>query len=288
MENIIKENIPFNIGKNNLLHLEGSEKVNFIWVNSTYKYTLGNEDSTMGYSSGFNSIETSITEGFWLAGLPVSIVQWELLKMPSKPWFNGKFIFGVSWLESLSFLNKLNILYQNLLPQGYIFSLPTELQWEFCSKQESCYLGLEKFTSSMDNPEFYYECTNLQKSYSKLIKEGNRFHNLFSCGGEWCFNIAAYYSKVIENWNGYLEDYWIGEENLDSFWNKEDNNRELIKLRIVRGVSDIYYQRFMLDNDQDRFVINGKEFYHHIGFRICVRRKTKWDYPPRSAESSED
>ncbi|WP_309398598.1 protein kinase domain-containing protein [Cerasicoccus maritimus] len=75
------------------------------------------------------------TQGFWICQHETT--QEEFLKLmgydPSENKHPKNPVENVSWDEAMTFCAKLNDKYRGLLPEGYVFSLPTQAQFEYAS-----------------------------------------------------------------------------------------------------------------------------------------------------------
>ena len=127
----IKLNNPFTVE----LELPDSAKpLEMRWIEGSV-FQMGSPEDEPWRDSYYSRLPVEITlnHGYWLGQYPVTQAQWqaamqyfpELTTMhPDCPMVN------INWYQAISFCEALNARYVDQLPKGYIFSLPTNAQWE--------------------------------------------------------------------------------------------------------------------------------------------------------------
>ena len=284
----------FEIEKNFKIPLNLSQEVlhlSLIWVNAG-DFVLGNHHEEHFIETGKDAmmdelllsvreINTRISKGFWLSQFLITQAQWEALgNLPSNHrdtwaqnnenpfWMKPNYpVCGVSWLEAMLFCRVLNIRYKDKLPEGYHFSLPTELQWEYTSKT-----GVEKDEYTLSFDEFLKMYNILEvKEVGKRKPNSWGFYDMLGNIREMCYDIAAYYAipnsiddcsyPIIEN---KIID-WVGNKEPEDFIAAA----RTIEERVVRG-GYVSTHREMRLHYADMIPL--------VGFRVCLRPIIDWEY----------
>ena len=82
--------------------------------------------------------EVTLTQGFFLGKFEVTQEQWKAVMGTSPSEFFGpkRPVENISWDQAKRFCQELSILEQKAgrLPEGWIYDLPTEAQWEYACR----------------------------------------------------------------------------------------------------------------------------------------------------------
>lgn len=134
-----------------------------------------------------------ITEGFWLSQYEVTQLEYEQImkENPSPRKKDQAPVMGVTWEQAMQFCKKLTEYERsaNQLLDGYIYTLPTEAQWEY-----ACRAGIERYGSS--------KMSKMTKYSRALIKVGQGvksnpwgLYNMLDSVPEWCLDWYAAYPQ---------------------------------------------------------------------------------------------
>jgi formylglycine-generating enzyme required for sulfatase activity len=101
---------------------------------------------TRGYTFASPITLVALTRGFWLGATEVTQSQWQAVMVNNPSHFKGTnlLVEQVSWSEAMEFCRKLTERERlaGRLPEGYIYTLPTEAQWEYaCLAGTTGYYG---------------------------------------------------------------------------------------------------------------------------------------------------
>ena len=156
-----------------------------------------------GFDYGEKPHKVTITKPFYIGKFEITQRQYESIigKNPTDDTDKGdnKPVVRVRWVDAIKFCTLLNYKYENLIPKGYKFTLPTEAQWEY-----ACRAG----TTSVYN-NGYDDGTNIEEvawfidnSQRKLFPVGQKqpnawgIYDMHGSVSEWCYDI---YEKYLES-----------------------------------------------------------------------------------------
>ncbi len=168
--------------------------ITLLWI-PPGSYIMGAPEGTFEDKSH----TVSLTKGLWMGRTEVTQAQWQSLMGNNPSSFKGPNmpVEQVDWNDANRFARKLTEreLSAGHLPQGLIFSLPTEAQWEY-----ACRAGSKK-----DHPEDIDEIAwNLENSGRQTKPAGTKKPNawglqdMFGNVSEWCLDWYQPYSSGNE------------------------------------------------------------------------------------------
>lgn len=215
-----------------LIFLEGQEKlsIEMIWINPG-NFIMGSPQTEKARSGSESQFKVEISKGYWIGKFPVTQLQWNALmnldykklsfdeiamhqtctntdedSMAYSIWpLKNKLstyelnrpATHVNWQDAMLFCEKLNIVYKQILPEGYQFSLPTEAMWEF-----ACRAGTitSRYNGEPEEDLFeiaWFNKNSNQKSHAVGLKKPNVW-GLFDMLGnvyEWCLDDFMLYPE---------------------------------------------------------------------------------------------
>ena len=94
-------------------------------------FSMGSRKASNG-----KKLNITLTKDFALGKFEVTQEQYEAVMRNNPSLYKAKKkpVENVNWYHAKAFCEKLNQLYKSKLPDGYIFDLPTEAQWEFAAR----------------------------------------------------------------------------------------------------------------------------------------------------------
>ena len=205
-----------------------------------------------GYLSYGGPHRATLTRDFYLAQTEVTQAQWKAVMGNNPSNFKGDDlpVEQVSWNDAMSFCGKLNSM--GRAPNGWMFTLPTETQWEYAALggNKSCgykYSG----SDNADNVAWYYENSGdrrLDESSWDVDKLGSNHCKTHPVGRKMA-NELGLYDMSGNVWEWCLDD-----------WNNDSSKQ---------------WAEFTRDNDQggSRRVSRGGCWFSDAGFCRSANRR---------------
>ncbi len=165
--------------------------IELLWIKSgtfTMGSPLGEADRHRAEGPAF---AVTLTKGFWLGKTEVTQEQYEGLMgtNPSRLVEAGKTapVEQVSWIDAVAFCEKLTERERaaKRLPEGYVYTLPTEAQWEYAYRAGTT----EAFPGDAEAMTWYDQNSG-ETTHPVAQKEPNDW-GLYDMGGnvlEWCLD----------------------------------------------------------------------------------------------------
>jgi formylglycine-generating enzyme required for sulfatase activity len=133
--------------------------------------------------------EVTLTQGFYLGKYEVTQEQWEKVMGENPSYHKGAAlpVEKVSWDDAMQFCQKLTVMEKTAgrLPEGWVFTLPTEAQWEFACRAgtTTAYFFGDVITPKQANYE-----RNVGKTTPVGTYPANAwgFHDMHGNVIEWC------------------------------------------------------------------------------------------------------
>jgi formylglycine-generating enzyme required for sulfatase activity len=152
-------------------------------------FTLGSPAKERGrYAAEGPQTKVTISKPFWLGATEVTQKQWMALmpENPSQYKVEANPVEKISWSEAVEFCAKLTERERSAsrLPEGYVYALPTEAQWEY-----ACRAGTTgDYAGELGDMAWYFKNTEGLAPKAVAQKKPNAW-GLFDMHGnvsEWC------------------------------------------------------------------------------------------------------
>ena len=231
----------------------------FRWI-PPGRFMMGSETSEQGRGSDEGpQTEVILTQGFWMAECEVTQGEYEQLIGSNPSTFQGNAqwpVEKVSWHEAMAYCHRLTqaATENETLPEGYVFRLPTEAEWEYACRAGSVSrfsYGDDPSASEMGRYGWYVDNSDSSPHPVKQL-EPNPW-GLYDMHGnvwEWCYDLwqYAYPGGRQRDWSARSEGW----------------------LRVARGGSWLYSADHSRSANRDDYGPNNR--CSDIGFRVVLAR----------------
>ncbi|MCC5842599.1 MAG: SUMF1/EgtB/PvdO family nonheme iron enzyme [Opitutales bacterium] len=127
-------------GQNAEVELPGGVKLDLVWIRPG-EFTMSSPNNESGrFDNEGPQTRVRLTKGFWLGKYPVTQGQWQALMGNNPSHFKNSGlnapVESVSWNDVMEFARKLTEQERRAgrLPEGYVYTLPSEAQWEYAAR----------------------------------------------------------------------------------------------------------------------------------------------------------
>lgn len=200
--------------------------------------------------------QVTISRGYWIGKHEVTQNDYQLIMGSNPSYFKGggKPVEQVSWNDAVSFCQKLTEVERaaGRLPDGCVYRLPTEAEWEFAVRGGNSTRGYVYSGSNNIANIAWNEQNSGQTTHDVGMKEANEIgiHDMSGNVWEWCLDLHNTYSA-----NPVVDPVGASSESF----------------RIIRGGSWSTSSRFC--RSADRHSRAPAVAYDTIGFRVVLGPK---------------
>jgi formylglycine-generating enzyme required for sulfatase activity len=179
-------------------HVIPDLKMELVWVKAG-DFTMG----TPADEPGRNKAEgpqrrVTLTHGFWLGKTEVTQGQYEALTGANPSHFKNVGPDGpveeVSWIDAMAFCRKLTERERGAgrLPEGYVFTLPTEAQWEY-----ACRAGTSGAYAGNPEAMAWHKNNSGDTTHPVATKQPNAWglYDMYGNVLEWCLDWFGDYPR---------------------------------------------------------------------------------------------
>ena len=220
-------------------------------------FQMGSADSGPNDEKPVHKVRLS--HGFWMGACEVTQAQWRALMKtdPSKYKGDELPIEMISWYEAVEFCRKLTDRERKAgrLPEGHVYRLPTEAEWEYAARGGMRSRGFEYPGSDDPNEVAWHWPGSSDKTHAVGTKRPNEL-GLYDMAGnvwEWCLD-----------W--YAPDYYGRSPNVNPI-NRDYGDK---KYRICRGGSWGLYPTHCRSANRGGGTPTGR--FYSYGFRVVLAR----------------
>ncbi|NLB68429.1 MAG: SUMF1/EgtB/PvdO family nonheme iron enzyme [Lentisphaerae bacterium] len=175
-------------GETRVVDLGGGVKLELVPV-APGSFRTGSDDG----DSNEKPVRTvKITRGYWLGKTEVTQAQWRSIMGDNPSYFKGDNlpVERVSWNQCVEFCDKLTELERRAgrLPEGYVYRLPTEAEWEFAARGGTKSRGYSYSGSENLDTVAWYSSNSDSKTHVMGTKAPNELglHDMSGNVWEWC------------------------------------------------------------------------------------------------------
>lgn len=220
---------------------------------------MGSPENELGRDNYYDQTPFRVVHqnGYWLGKYPVTQAQWQTV-MNNNPSHNPSCmdcpVENVNWHLAIAFCEILNSQFQNSLPKGYFFSLPTEAQWEYACRADTHSTFYTGNDEEAVKKAAWYIANSANHSHRVGEKQANPwgFYDMLGNVSEWCYDeVDNYPSLDIVDWVATGTHY--------------------SPLRMIRGGC---YRSTIEDGSlrcSGRIEVFARVPLPYIGFRLCLR-----------------
>lgn len=155
-------------------------------------FMMGSQEDEFGHRHNEKLHKVTLTQDYWLGKFPVTQAQFQAIRRYNPSHFCGskRPVECVTWDSAREFCVLLNKKFEDKLPEGYQFDLPTEAQWEY-----ACRAGTTTayFWGDADDDSCTSYNTYTTTDVGSFRANAWGFYNMHGNVREWCRDWYANY-----------------------------------------------------------------------------------------------
>lgn len=251
------------------LELPQDQSIDMLWIPAG-TFLMGSPTGEEGREKNEQQHRVTLSKGFWMGKYEVTQGEWQSIMGHNPSEFRGAGLDApveqVSWEDAMKFCEKLTTREREAgrLPKGYVYSLPTEAQWEYACRAGTggAFNWGQNFEPGMSNVENFDEHhtgQNVAVFSDRDLPVGSTMavgmfppnqwglHDMHGNVWEWCFD--------------YYDDY--PNQTVADPTGPESGHH-----RVRRGGSWLSYERF----SRSAFRYKGRPTFllRNVGFRLAL------------------
>ena len=160
-------------------------------------FMMGSPDDEKGRNRHETQHEVTLTQGFWLGKHEVTQEQWEKVMGANRNHFKGATlpVEEISWNHAMQFCEKLTQIEKvaGRLPEGWIYALPTEAQWEYACRAGTTTAYSFGDTITPKQANYNYAIVGKTTSVGTYPANPWGFHDMHGNVLEWCSDWVGEY-----------------------------------------------------------------------------------------------
>ncbi len=175
-------------------------------------FVMGSPHNERGRHMNEKEHKVTISKGFWIGVYEVTQGQWKAIMNHNPAYFqkgDNYPVESVTWLQVQIFCDKLNEMTSSSRPEGYVFALPSEAQWEFAARAGTSSalnngknLSDEKYNCDFLNEIGWYDYHHKNQSTHPVGMKKPNAWGLYDMHGnvsEWCSDWwGSYHGEYVD------------------------------------------------------------------------------------------
>lgn len=157
-------------------------------------FKMGSPASEEGRFEDEELRNVTISQMFWILDTPVTQALWKAIAGYNPSFFKGDAlpVERVSWDQCDNLIKQMNL--RDLAPDGFVFDLPTEAEWEYACRagSSSPYYSGDELTSKIAN---FSEITSRTTPVRTYPPNAWGLYDMLGNVGEWCSDLYGAYSE---------------------------------------------------------------------------------------------